>query len=125
MSWPSSAAFGPLFATEAMAAAFSDAARIQAMLDAEVALARAQAACGVIPAEAAEAIAQAAGLELYDIEALAREAVGSGNLAVPLVKALTARVREHDPEAARWVHWGSTSQDIIDTALALQIRAGL
>jgi 3-carboxy-cis,cis-muconate cycloisomerase len=125
MSWPSSSALGPLFATEAMAAVFSDCGRIQAMLDAEAALARAQAACGVIPAEAAEAIAQAAKAELYDVEGLARHSVASGNLAVPLVKALTAKVGERHPDAARWAHWGSTSQDIIDTGLALQIRAGL
>jgi 3-carboxy-cis,cis-muconate cycloisomerase len=126
MSWPQSGTLlGPLFCTEAMAGVFSDAARQQAMLDVEAALARAEAACGIIPSQAAEVIGQTAKTELFDIEALARAAVGGGNLAIPLVKALTAKVAERDAEMARWVHWGATSQDIIDTALVLQIRAAL
>jgi len=126
MAWPSSnVALGPLFSTQAMAAVFSDAARIQAMLDVEAALARAEAACGVIPVSAADAIAQAAQAEFYDVEALGLAAVDSGNLAMPLVKLLTEKVRERDAEMAGFVHWGATSQDIIDTGLVLQLRAGL
>lgn len=126
MMWAETGALlGPLFSTEAMAAVFSDRARLQAMLDAEAALARAQAACGVIPKEAAEAIAAACDAEGFDLSALGRAAVGGGNLAIPLVARLTARVAEANPQAARWVHWGATSQDIIDTGLALQVRAAV
>jgi 3-carboxy-cis,cis-muconate cycloisomerase len=126
MAWPQSGALlGPLFSTEAMAEIFSDAGRLQAMLDVEAALARAEAACGVVPATAAEAIGAACRAELFDADALGRAAVGGGNLAIPLVKALTAKVAERDADAARWVHWGATSQDIIDTGLVLQLRKAL
>jgi 3-carboxy-cis,cis-muconate cycloisomerase len=108
-----------------MAAVFCDAGRLQAMLDVEAALVRAEAACGVIPAAAADTIAAACNADLFDLEALGRAAIGGGNLAIPLVKALTAKVAERDTEMARWVHWGATSQDIIDTGLVLQIRAAL
>jgi 3-carboxy-cis,cis-muconate cycloisomerase len=126
MTWPGSGALlGPLFATVAMAGVFSDAARLQAMLDVEAALAHAEAACGVIPLEAAAIIAAACDASLYDPGALGRAAVDGGNLAIPLAKALTREVAARDAEAARWVHWGATSQDIIDTGLVLQIRKGL
>jgi 3-carboxy-cis,cis-muconate cycloisomerase len=126
MTWPGSGALlGPLFSTEAMAGVFSDVARLQAMLDVEAALAGAEAACGVIPAAAVAAIAGACKAELYDLNALGRAAVDGGNLAIPLVKALTRQVAAQDAEAARWVHWGATSQDIIDTGLVLQTRAAL
>jgi 3-carboxy-cis,cis-muconate cycloisomerase len=126
MAWPASGTLlGPLFSTEAVASVFSDTARLQAMLDTEAALADAEAAAGVIPAAAAQAIGAACRAELFDLEALGRAAVDGGNPAIPLVKALTAKVAERDPGAARWVHWGATSQDIIDTGLVLQIRAAL
>lgn len=126
MSWPtSSAVFGPLFTTETMAEIFSDRALVQAMLDVEAALAKAEAECGIVPPDAAEAIAAAANADFFDIDALGREIVNGGNLAIPLVKRLTALVAERDGQASRWVHWGSTSQDIIDTGLVLQMRAGL
>ncbi|MBN0595856.1 hypothetical protein JTM42_35830, partial [Pseudomonas aeruginosa] len=54
-----------------------------------------------------------------------KAAVGAGNLAIPLVKQLTAQVKAQDPEAARYVHWGATSQDAIDTGLVLQLRGAL
>ena len=108
-----------------MAAVFSDTARLQAMLDVEAALARAEAACGVIPTAAAGAIAAVARAELFDLDALGREAVAGGNLAIPMVKALTRQVADTNAEMAGWVHWGATSQDIIDTGLVLQIREGL
>ena len=56
---------------------------------------------------------------------LSREAKFAGNLAIPLVKQLTAEVAKQNPEAAKFVHWGATSQDVIDTALVLQMRDGL
>jgi 3-carboxy-cis,cis-muconate cycloisomerase len=95
------------------------------MLDFEAALARAEAECGIIPAGSAEAIASACKAETFDSAALAEAATRSGNLAIPLVKALTASVARTDPHASRYVHWGATSQDVIDTAMMLTLRAGI
>src|SRR3954470_12759128 len=114
-----------LATTEALSAIFGDALTLQALLDVEAALARAQAALGVIPATAAWAITQAAVADGFDLDALAREARASATIAIPLVAALTAPVEAIDPVAARYVHWGATSQDIVDTAVSVQIeRAG-
>lgn len=114
--------FGPLTGDAAMAVLFTPHATIQAMLDVEAALAEVQAALGVIPADAATPIAEACHAERYDIAAIGRAGTQSGNIAIPLVKALTARV---DGETARYVHWGATSQDIVDTGLVLQLRGAL
>jgi len=116
---------GPLFSSDAVSAAFDDAATIQAILDVEAALARAQAKVGLIPQSAVAPIAAACRAEAYDIDALGRQAALAGNTAIPLVKALTAAVRAADQDAARYVHWGATSQDIQDSGLVLQIRAAL
>src|SRR5271163_2857307 len=112
----------PLFGSAAMGEVFSDAARIQRMLDFEAALARAEARCGVIPAAAAPAISAKCKAELIDVNALAAATATSLNPAIPLVKQLTTLVAKDDPEAARFVHWGATSQDANDTGLVLQIR---
>ena len=117
--------FGPLFHGAAMDAAFNDRAHLQGMLDFEAALARAEARVGVIPASAAAPIAAACDAALYDISELAAGAVGGGNSAIPLVKALTARVAAKDRDAAGFVHWGATSQDAMDTGLVLQLRVAL
>ncbi len=98
---------------------------VQAMLDVEAALARAQAAEGMLPPAVAEAIANAARAERLDLDAIVTEGAVAGTLVIPLVKRLTAEVARVDAEAARWVHWGSTSQDIIDTAMALVTRTAL
>jgi len=108
-----------------MGEVFSDAARVQRMLDFEAALARAEARSGVIPAAAAAAIASKCKAELIDTDALATATAASLNPAIPLVKQLTALVAKDDPEAARFVHWGATSQDANDTGLVLQIREAL
>ncbi len=113
---------GELAGTAAMKAVFCDRARLQGMLDFEAGLARAQGALGVIPTDAAPAIAAQADASLYDMADIGHKALLGGNLAIPLVKALTARV---EGDAARYVHWGATSQDVIDTGLMLQIRNGL
>jgi 3-carboxy-cis,cis-muconate cycloisomerase len=115
----------PLFGSAAMDEVFSDAARLQHMLDFEAALARAQARCGVIPAAVAAAIASKCKSDLIDANALATATAVSLNPAIPLVKQLTALVAKDDPEAARFVHWGATSQDANDTGLVLQIRQAL
>jgi len=108
-----------------MGEVFSDAARLQRMLDFEAALARAEVRCGVIPAAAAPAIVSKCKAELIDANALATATAASLNPAIPLVKQLTALVAKDDPEAARFVHWGATSQDANDTGLVLQMREAL
>jgi 3-carboxy-cis,cis-muconate cycloisomerase len=115
----------PLISSAAMRAIVDDRARLQRMLDFEAALARAEAAVAAIPASAVEPIVAACRAELYDLAALGEQAVAAGNVAIPLVKALTAEVAKSDPEAARYVHSGATSQDVIDTALVLELRAGI
>ncbi len=114
--------FDPLFGDADLTEPLSDRARIQAMLDVEAALAAASARVGLMPAAAVAAIRNAATVSQFDLTSLGQSAATAGNLAIPLVAALTERVRQTDPEAARWVHWGATSQDIIDTGLALQLR---
>jgi len=113
---------GGLYGTPEMRAVFSDEARVQRMLDVEAALARAQAALGLIPAEAAAAITAAAKAERVDIAKIGASAVIVGYPVIGLVKALGQAA---GPEAARWVHWGATTQDILDTATILQMRDGL
>jgi 3-carboxy-cis,cis-muconate cycloisomerase len=108
--------FDGVLAAGEVAAAVGDAAWLQAMLDAEAALAGGLADTGVIDHADAEAISAACKAELYDISELGRAATGSGNPVVPLVKALTAAVPE---PAKRQVHRGATSQDIMDTAAML------
>ena len=108
-----------------MRAICDDAAYLQHMLDFEAALARAGSATGVIPASAADAIADACKAASFDLAALAEAATRSGNLAIPLVKALTASVAKADADAAGYVHWGATSQDVIDTATMLTLRAAI
>jgi 3-carboxy-cis,cis-muconate cycloisomerase len=115
----------PLFATEAMSAIFSDRARVQGMLDFEAALARAEAATGLIPGAAAEAIVRTCLADNFDPVALARDTAQAGNPAIPMVKQLTTLVAKTDMQAARFVHWGATSQDAMDTGLVLQMCRGL
>ncbi|MBB6250977.1 3-carboxy-cis,cis-muconate cycloisomerase [Nitrospirillum iridis] len=115
----------PLFRGSAVDAVFTDAATVQGMLDFEAALARAEAALSIIPAGADIAIACQCRVEQIDLDALALAAAKAGNTAIPLVKALTAKVAAADRDASRFVHWGATSQDIMDTGLVLQIRQAL
>jgi 3-carboxy-cis,cis-muconate cycloisomerase len=115
--------FGELFVDSEMAGLFDDRAALQGMLDFEAALARAEAAAGVIPATCAEIIASQCKAELYAPAEIGRAATLAGNPAIPLVKALTARVAAQDAEGAKWVHYGATSQDVIDSGHAQQYRA--
>ncbi len=117
--------FDSFLTTPDMEAAFDDGAVVQAMLDFEAALARAQAAEGLIPQAAASAIGSVCKAPLYDIPALVRAGRRAGSLAIPLVKELQKTVALYDEEAARHVHWGSTSQDVIDTGLVLVTREAL
>ncbi len=114
-----------MFSTSAMQEVFSAQACVQRMLDFEAALARAQARVGVIPVSAAPAITAGCVVANIDLPALAGAAAAAGNLAIPLVRQLTAAVARNDREAAKYVHWGATSQDAIDTGLVLQLRAAL
>nr|WP_314627858.1 3-carboxy-cis,cis-muconate cycloisomerase [uncultured Noviherbaspirillum sp.] len=113
---------GPMSASAEMLAVFSDRAAVQRMLDFEAALARAEAAHGVIPADAVASIAACCQVAHMDLPALAQAAAAAGNLAIPLVKQLTAAVLQQDADAGKYVHWGATSQDAIDTGLVLQLR---
>lgn len=109
----------------AVTARFSRDATLKGMLDFEAALAAAEAETGVIPGAAVAPIAAAARAGDLDWPALRDAAARAGNLAIPLVKQLTALVAARDAEAARFVHWGATSQDAIDTGLVLQVRGAL
>jgi 3-carboxy-cis,cis-muconate cycloisomerase len=111
---------GPLFGGSRADPELTDRAFLQAMLDAERALAAASAAAGVVPEAAAAAIAAACQAGRFDPGDLGRRALEAGNPVVPLVRDLTEAVTEAaGPEAARWVHHGATSQDILDTAVSL------
>src|SRR5450631_328160 len=132
MSTSLSPLLAPMLSSAAMRAVCDDVAYLQHMLDFEAALARAEAAIGVIPAGAPDAIGNACKAASFDLAALAEAATRSGNLAIPLVKALTSEVAKAtsevakaDADAARYVHWGATSQDVIDTAGMLTLRAGI
>jgi len=114
--------FEQFLSTPEIGAVFADAAIVQGMLDFEAALARAQAQEGVIPAQAVEAIADACRVECYELAPLIAAGSVAGTLAIPLVKQLTAQVAMRDAQAAGYVHWGSTSQDVIDTAMVLATK---
>lgn len=118
----SEALFGPIFVPDDIREALGGRAWLQAMLDAEGALAIAQARAGLIPREAAETIASCCDADRFDPEEIGREGRAPGNPAAPLVKALTAAV---PGDAARYVHKGATSQDIVDTAAMLVARGTL
>ena len=120
--------YASLFYQDDVTEIFSDQSLISYMIQAEVALAKAQAQVEGIPQSAAdsiEAIAQKVALEQIDFDALATATGLAGNIAIPFVKQLTAIVKQHDEDAARYVHWGATSQDILDTACILQCRDAL
>jgi 3-carboxy-cis,cis-muconate cycloisomerase len=117
--------FERFLATPEILAAFDEVAIVQGMLDFEAALAHAQGAEGVIPPEAASLIAAACQVRRFDLPALLTAGARAGSLAIPLVKSLTAAVAETSAEAAGYVHWGSTSQDVIDTAMVQATRRAL
>ncbi len=108
-------------ATPAMRAVFAPRATVQAMLDVEAALAQAGAAAGFFPAAAAAAIGAACRADDIALPQLAADGALAGTVVIPLVKWLKAAV----PAQVEHVHFGSTTQDVIDTGLVLQLRAGL
>lgn len=119
--------YASLFYQPEVTAIFSDEALLSYMIQAEMALAKAQAQVKVIPDSAANIIEQVGqnAVAQIDLHALATAAGLAGNVAIPLVKQFTALVKQHDEDASRYVHWGATSQDIIDTATILQCRDAL
>ena len=107
------------------AEAFSDLATLRHMLRFEAALAQAAAEAGLIPKKFAPVIVKACDPALYDPASLAEAARRTATLTVPVVKALTDEVAKRDADAAGYVHWGATSQDVIDTAMVLQLGEAL
>ena len=115
--------FGPLFVPERMRLAVSGRAWVEAMLTFEAVLASAEAEAGLIPAEAAEAIVVAAAApDRFDVSELGEAGRAGGNPAAPLVRALTAAV---EGDARAYVHFGATSQDVMDSACSIVSRAGV
>jgi 3-carboxy-cis,cis-muconate cycloisomerase len=117
-----SAIYGALFGSDAMRKLFSDERRLQTMLDVEAALARVEARLGLIPSAAAAAITKAAKASNVALDDIAKGTALVGAPAAALAKALGAAA---GGDAPRYVHWGATSQDIVDTALILQLRDAL
>ena len=117
--------FRDAFGTPAMRGVFADRSLIQRYIDVEVALARAEARCGVIPAEAAEVIARESRLDRVDFDHIRHETDIVGYPILPLVHQLVAMCGDGEGGAGRYVHWGATTQDIMDTANVLQLRDAL
>jgi len=111
--------FGPLFVPAELRDAVSDGAWLDAMLDVERALANALSRAEVVPAHVAAAIADKCDPALYDIESLCVQGRAAGNPAEPLVRALREQV---GGDEARYVHYGATSQDVVDSAMMIVAR---
>ncbi|UST70529.1 3-carboxy-cis,cis-muconate cycloisomerase [Pseudomonas moraviensis] len=122
---PGNQLFDAYFTARDMREVFCDQGRVQAMLDFEAALARAEARVGLIPSSAVAPIAAACDARLYDFAALGEVIATAGNSAIPLVKALGKQIASSDAEAERYVHLGATSQDVMDSGLVLQLRQAL
>jgi 3-carboxy-cis,cis-muconate cycloisomerase len=114
--------FSGIFARGGAAPEVSDVAWLAALLDVEAGLATAQAAVGLVPADAATAVVDACRPDFFDPAELGRRAAATGNPVIPLVAALRERVK---PELRRYVHFGATSQDVNDTATMLVAKAAL
>src|SRR5882757_92548 len=113
--------FKDMFGTAEMRAVFSDDNLLKCYVEAEVALAVAQGRTNVIPREAADAIAKRAPTVALDRDALKRETENVGYPILGLVRQLSAKLGQ----AGRYVHWGATTQDIVDTATVLQVCSAL
>jgi len=122
---PGNQLFDAYFTARDMRDVFCDQGRVQAMLDFEAALARAEARVGLIPASAVAPIQAACSAGLYDFAALGEAIATAGNSAIPLVKALGKQIAAQNAEAERYVHLGATSQDVMDSGLVLQLRRAL
>lgn len=116
-----SAIFGPLFSDEEISALLTDGAFLRSLVEVEAALARAEASVGVIPPAAAEHIGKMQA-EKVDITALTRGTVRSG---FPIIALIDELRRQLEPDIAPYIHWGATTQDIMDTACVLQLRGAI
>ncbi len=116
-----SALFRDAFGTPVMREVFSDHALVGRYIEVEIALAKAEATCGVIPAEAAASIAKHPGVSALDFDLLRQETDNVGYPILPLVHQMSRQCGD----AGRYLHWGATTQDIMDTAVVLQLREGL
>lgn len=114
--------YGNLFGADAMRAVFSERGQVQRWLDVEAALARVQGRLGIIPEEAAAEISAKADADLIDMELMREEVDRVGYAIMPLVHRLAAIC---EGNAGRYVHWGTTTQDIKDTGVVLQVRDAL
>src|SRR5271166_6082916 len=117
--------YDPMFSFDALDAVFSGPSTLQCILDFEAALACAEAKVGILPEASARIIASQCDAKLFSEDELATQAASAGNLAIPLVKKLTEIVASENKDAARFVHYGATSQDAIDTGCLLQLRHAL
>lgn len=117
--------FDGYLSTPQALATFSGRSFVAAMLRFEAALAQAQAAEGLIPAAAARSIVGTCQVELFDVDKIVRDSGNAGSVALPLVKALKEAVGLFNPDAVAWTHFGTTSQDVIDTALVLLTQEAL
>jgi len=120
-----SSLFDGFLSTPEVIEVFSERSFLDAMLRFEAALARAQAAAGLIPDASAQSIIGTCKVELFDVAKIARDSARAGNVAIPLVKILKETVSLFNADAAPFVNYGSTSQDMIDTAMALVTRDAL
>lgn len=114
-----SAIFAPLFSDQEISALLTDDAFVRALVDVEVALARAEARVGVIPGTAAEKLAVVK-VESIEIAALA---AGTGRSGFPIIALVKELQKQVGAEAAPFLHWGTTTQDIMDTGFVLQLRS--
>src|SRR5690554_5342428 len=111
-----------MFGTAEMRAIFSDEARLQAWIDTEIALAKAQVQLGIIPQGIDAALEKAGKIENLNIEEMKADFDRVGFPILPFVKQLN---KVCDSETARWIHYGATTQDILDTGMVLQIKKGI
>ena len=114
--------FGPLFSDDEIAGLFDDEAFLRAMLEVEGALARVEARLGIIPSTAGEQISEICRTTVLDPQKIGQGTQRDGVPVISMVKALREAVGE---ETAPFVHWGATTQDIVDTAMVLQIRSAI
>ena len=111
-----------IFSSEEIRQIFSDKNRFNTWLKVESSLAEAQGCLGLIPIPAVEEIQEKAKIENLDIEEMGQEYEKIGFPILPLIHQLT---KICTPETARWIHWGATTQDIVDTGLVLQMREAI
>lgn len=114
--------YSEVFYSDEINELFSDEKSLSFLLLFESSLAKAQAEHSIVPNTSASIIASCSQADLIDLQALKKAIQLGGNVAIPLVKQLTQLVKNQDAEAAKFVHFGATSQDVVDTATVLQIK---